>query len=157
MISYVQCNIAHVPNEHHEHKRKSAKNEKSESTSFPQASVSLMMKQTFKLNAETIQVVAKSDLPMEIWQQPMLPTNSLTWATHTTASQQQPSELDPLSLFNIVDEGLHLEQQQTMQASSEKTEHHDIMMRINDIDWSESDKSADEQAKSKKSKGKHAL
>lgn len=95
-------NIAHVPNEHHQRERKPAKNEKSKSTSLLLESASLMMGQTFKLNAETIRVVAKSDLPMEVWQQPMLPTDSLARVTHATSSQQQLSESNPLSLFNVV-------------------------------------------------------
>ena len=149
----VHRNIAHVSNEHYQHERKPAENEKSESNSFPPECTSLMTEQTFKLNAETIRVVAKSDLPVEIRQQPMLPTDSSTRVTHATDSQQQPSESDPLRLFNVVDEGLL----QTTQASSEKTEDRDITMRIDDIDWSESDKSADGQRQSKKSKGKHTL
>jgi hypothetical protein len=60
--------------------------------------------QTFKLNAESIRVIATSDLPVEIRQQPVLPTASSALSTSYSNRQNtdRDTDPDPCALFNIV-------------------------------------------------------
>ncbi|KAF8240522.1 hypothetical protein L208DRAFT_1232639 [Tricholoma matsutake] len=137
------------------------------------------MRKTFKLNAETIRVVAKSDLPVKNQQQPVLPTS--TTASTTTCpfhSCHPDSTSNSCVLFNVIDNDScplpqpqcpittlntsmlpALQSQHTQQLShtdvtpsiGHKDKLEDMLMKIN---WEESD---DELPKSKKSKGKEAM
>ncbi|KAF8235496.1 hypothetical protein L208DRAFT_1256595 [Tricholoma matsutake] len=137
------------------------------------------MRKTFKLNAETIRVVAKSDLPVENQQQPVLPTSTPTSTTARPFHSHHPdSTSNSCVLFNVVDDSSHpLPQPQhpmltpstsilppSQSQYAQQLSHTDITPsvgheeRLEDmlmkIDWEESD---DEFPKSKKSKDKEPM
>ena len=119
----------------------------------------LTLKQRFKLNANTIRVVAKSDLPVEHWQQSVLPTSTSTSTTtcplhsclpdprsnfcvlfnvadndsHTLPQHQQPTTMLPASQLQYAEHLSHTEHTPSI-GHEEKLE--DILMKV---DWEESD------------------
>jgi hypothetical protein len=90
--------------------------------------------QTFKLNAESIRVVATSDLPIEIRQQPASSTASFTSSTSRSIRRDidHDTDLDPCMLFNVVHETGQsqppTQSQSTQPLSEEKLE--DLSMEI---------------------------
>ncbi|KIL57048.1 hypothetical protein M378DRAFT_181766 [Amanita muscaria Koide BX008] len=61
------------------------------------------VRKTFKLNAQSIRVVAKSNLPMEIRRQPELPTAAFTYTTtHSDNQDLGGPSTEPFALFNVV-------------------------------------------------------
>ncbi|KAF8233469.1 hypothetical protein L208DRAFT_1266596 [Tricholoma matsutake] len=62
-------------------------------------------RKTFKINAETIRVITKSDLPIEICHQPLLPTTApLTMSTTNATCPQADSTLTPCTQFKVFHE-----------------------------------------------------
>ena len=82
----------------------------------------------FKINAETIRVVTKSDLPIEICHQPLLPTMmALTTSTMHSTHSQVDTALTPCTQFKVSHE-----------ETNNNAANDELLMKI---DWSNSESS----------------